>query len=106
MEPTAVSTLRWIPLLPLLGAVVNGLFGAAIQRRAGKGAVAALAVAPIAGAFAFALLAFVQLLGLPPEGRALLDVVWRWIAVGSLQVNVAFLADPLSCTLLLVITGI
>ncbi|MEO6029211.1 MAG: NADH-quinone oxidoreductase subunit L [Candidatus Binatia bacterium] len=106
MEPTAVSTLRWIPLLPLLGAVVNGFFGAAIQRRAGKGAVAALAVAPIAGAFAFALLAFVQLLGLPPEGRVLLDVVWRWIAVGSLQVNVAFLADPLSCTLLLVITGI
>ncbi len=106
MEPTAVSTLRWIPLLPLLGAVVNGFFGAAIQRRAGKGAVAALAVAPIAGAFVLALLAFVQLLGLPPEGRVLLDVVWRWIAVGSLQVNVAFLADPLSCTLLLVITGI
>ena len=77
MEPTAVSTLRWIPLLPLLGAVVNGIFGAAIQRRAGKGAIAVLAVAPIGGAFAFALLAFVQLLGLPPEGRMLLDVVWR-----------------------------
>jgi hypothetical protein len=46
MEAAAVTSLRWIPLLPLLGALANGLFGAAIQRRAGKSAIAALAVAP------------------------------------------------------------
>ena len=51
MEPTATTLLRWIPLLPLLGAAANGLFGAAVQRRAGKGAIAALAVAPVALAF-------------------------------------------------------
>jgi NADH-quinone oxidoreductase subunit L len=106
MEPSATTLLRWIPLLPLLGAVVNGLGGAAIQRRAGKGAVAAIAVAPVALAFVLSVAVFVRLVGLAPEERALVDVVWRWIGLGSLQANVAFLADPLAATLLLVVTGI
>ena len=46
MEPTAVTYLRWIPLLPLLGAAANGLFGSAIQRRFGKGVVGAEFVCP------------------------------------------------------------
>jgi NADH-quinone oxidoreductase subunit L len=106
MEPTAVTFLRWIPLLPLAGAVVNGLAGAALQRRAGKGAVGALAVLPVAAAFALAVAAFVRLRGLPPGGRMLLDVVWSWLAVGALRADVAFVADPLSVTLALVVTGI
>jgi NADH-quinone oxidoreductase subunit L len=106
MEAAAVTSLRWIPLLPLLGALVNGLFGAAIQRRAGKSAIAVLAVAPVALAFLLSLAVFFQLLGRDPHDRMLLDVVWRWIALGSLRVDVAFVADPLSVTLLLVITGI
>ena len=106
MDPIAVTMLRWIPLLPLAGAVVNGLFGKAIQRRAGKGAVAAIAVAPVVAAFAVSVAVFLRLLGLDPERRLLLDVVWRWLAVGSLRVDVAFLADPLATTLLLVVTGI
>ncbi len=106
MDPLAVTSLRWIPFLPLVGAVVNGLFGATIQRRAGRRAVAAIAVVPVAGAFALAVATFAQLLALAPERRVLLDVAWRWLAVGSLRADVAFLADPLSCTLLLVVTGI
>jgi NADH-quinone oxidoreductase subunit L len=106
MEPTAVTYLRWIPLLPLLGAVVNGVGGAAIQRRFGKGAIGALAVTSVAAAFALSVAALVQLLGLAPEQRALLDVASRWITIGSLHVDLAFWADPLSCTLLLVVTGI
>jgi NADH-quinone oxidoreductase subunit L len=106
MEPTAVTYLRWIPLLPLLGAVANGFFGPAIQGRLGKGAVGALGVTPVALAFALSVAAFLQLRGLAPDARLLLDVVWRWIDVGSLRADVAFAADPLSVTLLLVITGI
>ncbi len=106
MDPVAVTSLRWIPLLPLLGALVNGLAGKAIQRRVGEGAVAAIAVAPVAAAFAVSLAVFARLLALDPSRRVLLDVVWRWLDVGALRVDVALLADPLSTTLLLVVTGI
>ncbi|TMA75233.1 MAG: NADH-quinone oxidoreductase subunit L [Deltaproteobacteria bacterium] len=82
MDITHVSYLRWIPLLPLLGAAVNGLGGAKIQRRFGKSWISALAVAPVLLAFVFS------------------------VAIGSLHANIAFWVDPLSCTMILVVTGI
>ncbi len=106
MDITHVSYLRWIPLLPLLGAAVNGLGGAIIQRRFGKRAVGAIAVTPVLLAFAISVAAFLQLRALDPEHRFLLDEVSRWIDIGSLKVNIAFWADPLSCTMILVVTGI
>ena len=106
MEPTAVTFLRWILLLPLFGAVVNGVLGSRIQRRFGKGAIGALAVIPVAAAFALSLHAWLRLLALAPAQRALLDVGSRWIAIGSLHVDLACWVDPLSCTLILVVTGI
>ena len=36
MEATSVSYLHWIPLLPLVTAGVNGIFGALIQKRYGE----------------------------------------------------------------------
>lgn len=105
-QPIATETLRWIPLLPLLGAAANGLAGAALQRRAGRGAVTAVACAPVALAFALALQAFWQLAALPAGERLLLDRVWTWIAVGALHVDVAFVVDPLSAVMALVVTGV
>src|SRR6185369_4754074 len=106
MEITAVSYLRGIPILPLLGAAVNGVAGAVIQRRFGKKAISALAVTPVVLAFVLAVIAFLQLKGLAPEHRYLLDDVSRWIDVGSLKANIAFAVDPLSCVMILVVTGI
>ena len=106
MEITTVSYLRWIPLLPLLGAAVNGLGGSVIQRRFGKSAISAIAVTPVVLAFVLSCCAFLQLKGLEPEHRFLLDDVWRWIDIGTLKADVAFWVDPLSCVMILVITGI
>jgi NADH-quinone oxidoreductase subunit L len=106
MEITAVSYLRWIPLLPLLGAAVNGLGGSVIQRRFGKNTISAIAVTPVMLAFVLAVAAFFQLKGMEPEHRFLLDDVWRWIDIGSLKADVAFWVDPLSSVMILVITGI
>ncbi len=106
MDITAVSYLRWIPLLPLLGAGVNGVAGAVIQRRFGKKAISVLAITPVMLAFVLAVTAFFQLKGLAPEHRYLLDDVSRWIDVGSLKANIAFAVDPLSCVMILVVTGI
>src|SRR4051794_22266880 len=97
MDITPVSYLRFIPLLPLIGAAMNGILGAPIQKRFGKGAINLIAVTPVLLAFGLAVTVFVQLLGMPPEHRALLDDVSRWIDIGSLHVDIAFWVDPLSC---------
>ena len=105
-HPTDVDYLRWIILLPLIGAAINGLLGFHIQKRLGRGAVITIACAPVLGSFVLAVAAFVQLLGMEPDQRFLLDDMSRWIHVGNLKLNLAWWVDPLSSTMLLVITGI
>jgi len=46
-HPLSVDYLRWIVLLPLLGAAVNGLFGVLIQKSFGKRAISIIACAPV-----------------------------------------------------------
>ncbi len=102
----SVSYLRWIPLLPLLGAAINGVGGAWIQKKFGKTVVGSIACAmPLLG-FVLSLRAFFQLLGLDPAQRILLDTVFPWIYVGNLAVDVAFQVDPLSSVMILIITGV
>ena len=49
---------------------------------------------------------FFTLKGLEPEKRFLIDNLYRWIDLGSLKVDMAFLVDPLSSVMILVVTGI
>jgi NADH-quinone oxidoreductase subunit L len=105
-HPILVEYLRWIVLLPLIGAAVNGIPGALIQRHLGKRAISVIACAPVIGAFVLSLATFWQLYGLPPEQRFLLDHVWTWIDIGGLRADVAFFADPLSAVMILVVTGV
>src|SRR5262245_26286024 len=105
-ELIAVSSLRWIVILPLLGAIINGLGGALIQKAAGKRAISLIACAPVLLAFAISLYGFTQLLGLEPEQRLLIDRMFTWISVGNLHADVAFQLDPLSAVMILVVTGV
>ena len=105
-HPIQTDFIRWIVFLPLLGAIVNGVLGAKIQKRLGKGAIAIIACAPVVVAFILAVHAFFVLKGLDPEQRFLIDNLYRWIDLGSLQVDMAFLIDPLSAVMILIVTGI
>ncbi|MBF8255082.1 MAG: nuoL, partial [Deltaproteobacteria bacterium] len=98
--------LRWIIFLPLLGAIVNGLVGAKIQKSLGKGAISLLACAPVIVAFGLSVQALLTLQGLDPEQRFLIDRLYTWIDLGSLKVEMAFLVDPLSAVMILVVTGV
>jgi len=104
--PIQTDFIRWIVFLPLLGAIVNGLLGAKIQKRLGKGAISLLACAPVVIAFGLALYSFLILKGLESEKRFLIDNLYPWIQLGSLKVDMAFLIDPLSAVMILVVTGI
>jgi NADH-quinone oxidoreductase subunit L len=105
-ELIAVPYLRWIVLLPLLGAIVNGIGGALIQKGAGKRAISLLACVPVWLAFALSVYGLLQLRGLEPEHRVLLDRLFTWVAIGNLHVDVAFQLDPLSAVMILIVTGV
>ncbi len=105
-HPIAVAYVRWIVLLPLIGAAINGVAGAAIQRAAGKRAITVIACTPVAIAFALSVYAFAQLLGLPVEQRLLLDHLFTWLHIGGLRAEMAFALDPLSSVMTLVVTGV
>ena len=105
-NPIQTDFIRWIVFLPLLGAIVNGLLGAQIQKSMGKGVIGLIACAPVVIAFGLSVWAFSILTGLEPEKRFLIDNLYRWIDLGSLKVDMAFMVDPLSAVMILVVTGI
>jgi NADH-quinone oxidoreductase subunit L len=105
-HPLAVDFVRWIVLLPLLGAAVNALAGAWLQRRFGKRAISLVGCGVVVAAFALAVRAFAVMLAAPPAQRFMLDELWRWIDVGPLRLDIAFWLDPLSIVMVLIITGV
>jgi NADH-quinone oxidoreductase subunit L len=99
-----------IPLLPAIGAAINGLFGI---RFFSKRMAGVLAVSMMAGAFVLSANAFLQLLGTVERYHKV--TVAHWIppipletfnGIGSLEVPWAFVLDPLSGMMLLIVTGI
>jgi NADH-quinone oxidoreductase subunit L len=95
-----MAKLIWlVPLFPLLGAVVNGLWG----RRYIRDQAHIPAIASTAAALLVALLVIGDLV-LDP--RAVQVVLFDWIVAGPLSVQIGFLADPLSAMMLLVVAGV
>jgi len=101
-----------IPLLPGLGAAINGLVGIRSFSRKTAGMVAS---ATMIAALGLALVAFFQLVGLAPAARAFDVTVAEWIpriplathdGIGNFEVTWGFRLDPLSGMMLLVVTGI
>jgi NADH-quinone oxidoreductase subunit L len=91
-----------IPLLPLLGFLVNASLG----RRLSKAASGGIACAAMAGAFAASLAAVWQLVALEPESRVISQPIYAWITSGDLNVPLTLRLDPLAAVMILVVTGI
>ena len=112
MESTN-TTLAWIPALPLLGALINLVFGRWLSR----GVVHFFAVAAVAASFGVVLSMFITPGGAGPLWEAfkqrqpgqpveLYQHLYWWIEAGSLKVNLAFRMDTLSAVMCLVVTGV
>ena len=98
-----------VPLFPLLTAALIGLmtlFFAHKGQGAPKGLVSTLAVAGPLASFVVSVVLFFQLRALPEAERALTQTVFPWIHVGPLKLDAAFLLDPLSAMMILMVTGI
>jgi NADH-quinone oxidoreductase subunit L len=91
-----------IPLWPLLGSLINGLW----RRHLSETAVASIACGAVGLSFLCALVAFLALFTLPPESRAVEVVIYHWVTSGEFQAVMGFLLDPLSAVMILVVTGV
>jgi NADH-quinone oxidoreductase subunit L len=87
-----------IPILPLAGFLINGLFG----RRFSKGMVNAIAIGSVALSFAWVLKTLSGIdLSHPYSERC-----FTWIQSGALTVNFEFTVDKLTAVMLLVVAGV
>lgn len=98
MDNHLVTLAVLVALLPLAGALIAGLFGKKIGRRATHGVTIAL----VGGSFFLScyLFAAIVLLGHPPIDA----VLYHWVTTGAYQFNVAILLDHLSVTMLFVVS--
>jgi NADH-quinone oxidoreductase subunit L len=94
--------LALIPLLPLLGFLVNASTG----RRLPKSISGGLASAVMVAAFAIAVTQVMALAGLPEGSREITQTLFTWIKSGDFVLDLTFRLDPLSAVMVLVITGI
>jgi NADH-quinone oxidoreductase subunit L len=96
------SQLWLLPAFPLLGATLILLFG----RRLGDPKAGYLAALMPIASFIVTVGVYFDLLSRPAEERSEVITLFSWIPVGSLKIDAALLADPLSITMALFITGI
>ena len=101
-DDATVNEAAWlIPALPLAGSAVNLMLGKRLGRWSGW-----LATAAMAGAFAVAVWVLLDLVALPHEERASVVHLFRWISAGSFSLDANLRVDPLSMTMVMVVTGV
>lgn len=88
-----------IVLLPLIGFVINGLFG----KRLPKALVGGLATLVVFAAFLISVSIFI---GFPADGTPVIVKAFEWFTIGGIQVNFGFQIDQLSLMMMMIVTGI
>jgi NADH-quinone oxidoreductase subunit L len=94
-----------IPALPLAGFLILVAFG----RRLGEPRAGYFATGMLGGSFVVTAIAFLDMVTTKTSGheaRTHVVKIFEWLPVGDLNVSLAFLADPLSITMCLFVTGI
>jgi len=114
MTPTGyfLDHLWMIPLFPLATAALMLFFG----KRLPNSGISVLCVGSVGLSFLFALGAVFQLLAVAPEHRVAQEIMFEWLTPGPMQMtgghairfvaDWGFLLDPLSCVMVLVVTGV
>jgi len=87
----------FIPLLPLFGAIINGLFGKVLKEKAGL-----VANATVLTSFVLSVIAFTHVL----KGETFNGDLFTWIQAGNFKATFGVLIDPLSTVMILVVTGV
>lgn len=94
------SLLILIPLLPLLGFLINGLGFKYIP----KGAVGIIGTLAVLGSFVLSILTYNAFIA--QGSQPVVVPIFDWITVGSLNIPFSFQIDQLSLLMLMIITGV
>src|SRR5437764_722723 len=118
VQHVELSNSLWlIPLLPLLGCVINAFFGRKLQASGfgkdlskklhmGSFGVTAVAVGAMTAAFLLSVFHVAKIAQLPEGDRYLYCHMWQMVRIGSVEFNFDFSLDPLSSVMILIITGV
>src|SRR5215467_14754764 len=98
----AFSLLWLIPVLPLIGAAINGILG----KRLPKTIVGVVGSGAVAVSFLIALRAFFAMLNTPEQQLPILRDYFTWIQAGRFQAQFGFMLDHLSGIMILIVTGV
>ena len=90
-------------LLPLLGFIINGVFGSKIKN---EKVIGIIGCSTIGLSFIVVVLAFFETLSLPAENREHIIELFTWLKVGGLDIHIAYQVDQLSLVMALVVTGV
>jgi NADH-quinone oxidoreductase subunit L len=96
-----IPVLCAIPLAPLIGSIIAGFFGTKLGgNRIGHGACQFVTILGVAIAFALSCNVLVQVM----DGFYFNGTVYRWMELGELNLDIGFLIDPLTATMMCVVT--
>ena len=92
-----------IPVLPLAGFLINGLFGSRMSNKV----ISWIGNLTIFASFVFALVLYIHMLNTPAlSEEGIHNILFPWLNVGGFHVNFAFLFDRISGTMTLMVAGV
>jgi NADH-quinone oxidoreductase subunit L len=96
----------WVLLPPLLGFIILGLLG----RLLGRSGILTVAWGACGLSFLIAIFNFISIISTPVSGRSNDVTIYEWVTSGigngAFHLNFGLLYDPLTATMLLVVTGV
>ena len=96
-----IPVLCAIPLAPLVGSIIAGLFGTKLGgNRIGHGASQFVTILGVTIAFVLSCSVLAQVM----DGFYFNGTVYRWMQLGELNLDIGFLIDPLTATMMCVVT--
>ena len=102
MVETITDLVWWIPLFPLIGFLLNGLYG----KRLGVRGVGIVGSGVILLSFVGSVVLLVKYLNLHQAGAEFHALLFTWIPVGDLQISISYQVDSLSLLMAVMVTGV
>ena len=87
-----IDNIWLVPFLPLLGFLINGLFG----KKLGRGLISWVGCGSVGLSFLVSIGVFFELLKYPPAQRLIQKVIFPWVWSGNFHIDIGFQVDPLS----------